>query len=202
MFIEAPSFPTVLSFGASGGPVYHTDIVVCAGGEESRNQNWHEPLCRWDVGSQHRTQAEIEALLHFFHAVAQGTLHSFRFRDFTDDAFDNAIGVGDGTTTTFQLVKVYTYGARSVTRPVKKPMAGSLQVRVAGVVREDYDPDFFTGQMTLWTPPAVGEVVEASGTFEVPTRFATEVLPITRVAPAVYSLERIELVEVRLEDEP
>ena len=27
MFVEAPSFPIALSYGATGGPVYSTDLV-------------------------------------------------------------------------------------------------------------------------------------------------------------------------------
>lgn len=199
MFVESPSFPIALSYGATGGPVYSTDLVLRSDARESRNQNWAQPRCQWDIGSQHRTQAEVDELVQFFHAVAQGMTYSFRFRDFTDDAFANAIGTGDGTTATFQLVKVYTYGARSVTRTIVKPMAGSLHLTVAGVVREDYDPDFTTGRVTFWTPPGAGHTVAARGMFEVPTRFNQNVLPLTRVARDVYSLERIELLEVRLD---
>jgi uncharacterized protein (TIGR02217 family) len=199
MFVEAPSFPLVLSYGATGGPGYSTDIVQRAAGLEQRNANWRAPRCQWDVGSRHRTAAEVAALVHFFHAVAQGMTHSFRFRDFTDDRFDNPIGVGDGTTTGFQLVKVYTYGAQRVTRPIVKPMAGSLAVRVAGVAVETYDPDFTTGMVTFWAAPAAGAEVRAAGTFDVPTRFNQNVLPLTRVTRDAYSLERVELQEVRIE---
>ena len=199
MFVEAPSFPLALAYGATGGPVFSTDLVQRSSGLEARNQNWRQPRCQWDVGSQHRTQAEVDELVQFFHAVAQGMTHSFRFRDFTDDTFSNPIGVGDGSTTTFQLVKVYTYGAQSSTRILVKPIAGSLHLFVAGVAVEEYDPDFTTGQVTFWTPPGVGQEVSASGFFEVPTRFNQNVLPITRVAPNAYSLATIELVEVRLE---
>lgn len=199
MFVEAPSFPLALAYGATGGPVYSTDLVQRASGLEARNQNWRQPRCQWDVGSQHRTPAEVDELVQFFHAVAQGMTHSFRFRDFTDDTFANAIGTGDGTTTTFQLVKVYTYGAQQTTRMIGKPMAGSLHMYVAGVAVEEYDPDFTTGQVTFWTPPGPGAEVSARGMFEVPTRFNQNVLPLTRVARDAYSLERVELVEVRLE---
>lgn len=199
MFVEQPSFPLALSYGATGGPVYSTDLVQRSSGLEQRNANWSQPRCSFDVGSQHRTQAEVDELVQFFHAIAQGMTHSFRFRDFTDDTFNNPIGLGDGSTTTFQLLKVYTYGTMSTTRIIVKPMAGSLAMYVAGVAVEEYDPDFTTGQVTFWTPPGDGQVVAASGTFEVPTRFNQNVLPITRVALNAYSLDKIELVEVRLE---
>jgi uncharacterized protein (TIGR02217 family) len=199
VFVESPSFPLALAYGATGGPVYSTDLVQRSSGLEARNQNWAQPRCQWDVGSRHQSQADVDALVQFFHAVAQGMTHSFRFRDPTDDTFANVIGMGDGTTQTFQLVKVYTYGAMSTTRQIVKPIAGSLHLYVAGVAREDYDPEFTTGRVTFSTPPGVGEVVSASGAFEVPTRFNQNVLPITRVALNAYSADKIELVEVRIE---
>ena len=199
MFIEAPSFPLALAYGATGGPAYSTDLVQRSSGLEQRNANWSQPRCQWDVGSQQRTQAEVDELVQFFHAVAQGMTNAFRFRDFTDDAFANPLGVGDGSTTTFQLVKVYTYGAQQTTRRIVKPMAGGLHLYVAGVAVEEYDPDFTTGLVTFWTPPDVGAEVSASGFYEVPTRFNQNVLPITRVALNAYSLDRVELSEVRLE---
>lgn len=199
MFVESPSFPIALSYGATGGPVYSTDLIMRLDAYESRNQNWSQPRCKWDVGSQHRSQAEVDELVYFFHAIAKGMENVFRFRDPTDDAFSNSIGVGDGSTTTFQLVKVYTYGTMSTTRQIIKPMAGGLHLYVTGVAVEEYDPDFTTGLVTFWTPPGAGAEVSASGFFEVPTRFGQNVLPITRVALNVYSLERIELQEVRIE---
>jgi uncharacterized protein (TIGR02217 family) len=199
MFVEAPSFPAALAYGATGGPRYNTDVLVQGGGKEGRNQNWALPRCQWEVGSIHRTQAEIDLLVHFFHAVAQGQTHSFRFRDFTDDTFNNPIGTGDGIATTFQLVKVYTYGAFTSTRVIAKPMAGNLELFVNGMAREDYTPDFTSGLVTFTTAPSDGQVVSASGTFEVPCRFGQDILPITVVTPGIYSCAGIELWEVRLE---
>ena len=199
MFVESPSFPLALSYGATGGPVYSTDLVMRLDAFEFRNQNWAQPRCRWDVGSQQRSQTEVDELVYFFHAVAKGMENVFRFRDFTDDAFSNPIGVGDGTTTIFQLSKVYTYGTMQATRQIVKPMAGGLHLYVAGVAVEEYDPDFTTGLVTFWTPPGAGQEVSAAGFFEVPTRFGTNILPITRVALNAYSLDKIELQEVRIE---
>lgn len=199
MFVESPSFPMVLSLGATGGPGYSTDIVHRSDGVESRNANWRAPLCTWDVGSRHRTRGEVEPLLHFFHAVAQGSEHMWRFRDPTDHTFDTVLGTGDGGTTTYPLVKVYTYGARSVTRRIVKPIPGSVRVWIGGVEQETFTVDTSAGIVTLPTPPAEDQVIRALGMFEVPARFAQDVLPITRVDPTIFSLERIEIMEVRLE---
>ena len=77
-----------------------------------------------------------------FFEERRGQLYGFRWRDRLDHSvaapgapaspLDQGIGTGDGMTATFQLVK--TYGARLApyTRPIAKPVAGSVRVAVAG----------------------------------------------------------------------
>ena len=126
MFVEAPVLSHRLVLRRHGRPgLQHGPGHASSMPSRARNQNWSQPRCQWDVGSQHRTQDEVDALVQFFHAVAQGMTHSFRFRDFTDDTFDNPIGTGDGTTTTFQLVKVYTYGAQIRRAPLSSRWRGA-----------------------------------------------------------------------------
>lgn len=192
-----PRFPAALAYGAQGGPGFSTDVVLTADGQESRNVNWAEARCRWDVGSIHRTKAEIEILIAFFHAAAQGQEGLFLFRDFTDDTFNNPIGVGDGSTTAFQLVKRYATGPYASTRRLTHPLEETVEVRVDGTLTGDWTLDDATGLLTLAAPPGAGVVVSAAGEFEVLCRFAQDVLPVTRVAPDAYSCGQIELVEVR-----
>jgi len=192
-----PRFPAALAYGAQGGPGFSTDVVLTADGQESRNVNWAEARCRWDVGSIHRSKAEIEVLIAFFHAAAQGQEGLFLFRDFTDDTFDNPIGVGDGVTTTFQMVAQYAVGAYASTRRLTHPVEGSVSVALDGVFVGGWTLDYGTGLLTFGTPPGAGVVVSASGAFEVLCRFAQDHLPVTVVTPGVYSCGQIELVEVR-----
>jgi hypothetical protein len=56
------------------------------------------------------------------------------FKDWTDyQAFAQALGVGDGTTKTFQLVKHYPSGGVIETRVIAKPVAGSVKLYRDGV---------------------------------------------------------------------
>jgi uncharacterized protein (TIGR02217 family) len=192
-----PRFPAVLAYGAQGGPGFSTDVVLTADGQESRNINWAEARCRWDVGSLHRSKAEIDILIAFFHAAAQGQEGLFLFRDFTDDTFDNPIGVGDGVTTTFPLVKRYATGPYASTRRLTHPVEGTVSVALDGVLASAFVLDYATGVLEFAAPPGAGVVVSAAGDFEVLCRFAQDVLPVTRVAPDVYSAGHVEIVEVR-----
>lgn len=199
MFIEEPPFPAALAYGATGGPRYSTTVVISADGREQRNRQWAQARCSYDVGSTHRTRDEILVLLEFFRVVAIGRQNGFRFRDVTDSTFDNVIGVGDGTTTTFQLVKHYgdASGYRA-TRVLAKPVPGTLSVQLEGNDVVVYTIDWTTGLLTLPSAPAEGTVLTAQGTFDVPVRFNLDVLPVQRVAPDAYSCAAIELVELKL----
>lgn len=197
-FIESPTFPAQLAWGASGGPRFSTDVVRQYDGTEQRNQNWRHAIGIYDVGSMHRTHAEILLLLEFFYAVARGQLYAFRFKDFTDFQFENLLGLGDGTTQTFQLVKTYAFGAYTMTRVLQKPRAGTLRFQVNGIVREDYDIDFTTGLVTFLTAPPAGALVEGAGEFDVPVRFVQDHLPLRRIDPSVWDCEAINLAETRI----
>lgn len=192
-----PRFPAALAYGATGGPGFSTDVVLTAAGQESRNVNWAEALCRWDVGSLHRSKAEIEVLIAFFHAVGQGQEGLFLFRDFTDDTFDNVIGTGDGATATFQLVKRYAVGSYVGIRRLTTPVDGTVAIALDGVLVSAFVLDYATGVVHFAAPPGAGVVVSAAGEFEVVCRFAQDHLPITRVAPHAYSCGQIDIVEVR-----
>lgn len=191
-----PRFPAQLAYGATGGPGFSTDVVLLAAGQEQRNVNWAEALCRWDVGSVNRTFEQIMLLVEFFHAATRGQEGLFLFRDFTDDTFDNALGTGDGTQTTWHLVKRYVVGPYTRERRLTHPVEDTVSVRLDGALVSGWSLDE-GGLLTFTTAPGAGVVVSASGAFEVVCRFVQDHLPVTRVAPNVYSCDAIEILEVR-----
>lgn len=191
-----PRFPAALAYGAQGGPGFSTDVVLLADGQESRNINWAEALCRWDVGSIHRPQEEIAVLVAFFHAVGQGQEGLFLFRDFTDDTFDNVLGVGDGLRTGFPLVKRYGVGPYTRDRRLRHPLGETVSVALDGVLVSAWT---LTDEAVVQfaAAPGAGVVVSASGVFEVVCRFAQDHLPVTRVTHDTYSCGQIQILEVR-----
>jgi hypothetical protein len=118
-------FPLELGFGASGGPEFSTQIVVTGSGHEQRNSQWSDALVHYDAGVGIRSEADLMALLAFFRA-RRGQAHGFRFRDPIDhssapgaaiSATDQHLGIGDGHTTRFALVKHYGDGDDVQTPP-------------------------------------------------------------------------------------
>lgn len=157
-FIETPRFPDDIATGAQGGPMYSTDLVTVASGYEKRNQNWSAARRKWDVGYT-RTQAQLETLVAFFHAM-KGRANGFRFKDHADyavSAADGRIGAsaaGDGTPGPFQLVKRYTSGSSTTDRDIKKPV--TVSVYRGGVLQTltmHYTQDLTTGLIT-WVKDA------------------------------------------------
>ena len=109
-------FPANLSFGSVGGPERRTDVVTLANGYEERNTPWSHSRRRYDAGLGMRSLEDVEMLIAFFEA-RQGRLFGFRWKDWADfksapasaePSFeDQLIGVGDGATRVFQMVKTY-----------------------------------------------------------------------------------------------
>ncbi len=200
-------FPTKLSFGSAGGPERRTDVVELANGFEERNTPWAHSRRRYDAGLGMRSLVDVEALIAFFEA-RQGQLYGFRWKDWTDfkssslasdvSATDQVIGTGDGAQAQFTLCKTYSSGGASYTRPIKKPVAGSVQVAVAGVVQSDYSLDTSTGQITFASAPANGAEITAGFEFDVPVRFDTSSLNISVASFNAGDIPDVPIIEVRV----
>ena len=200
-------FPLRVAFGTSGGPERRTDIVRLSNGFENRNQRTRHSTRRYDAGSGVKSLEDLVAVLDFFEA-RRGRLVAFRFRDPFDarssriglpqTAFDQAIGIGDGKTRTFQLAKRYGAGEDGYSRPVTKPVAGSVLVAVAGTPTSAFALDAATGLVTLGVAPAIGAVVTAGFEFDVPVRFDTDHLAVNLSRFDAGDIPAIPLVEVLL----
>lgn len=201
--------PARLAFGSTGGVERRTEIVTLASGYERRSTPWVMGRRRYLIGAGLRSLADMEALTAFFEA-RRGRLTGFRFRDFADwrsapsgqaaAPLDQALGIGDGGRTVFQLVKRYGDGEAAVTRPIRKPVEGSVIVAVDGVplTGGNFAVELTTGEVTLAMAPDVGAAVTAGFEFDTPVRFDTDRIEVTldsfeagRMAPAT-------LIEIRV----
>jgi uncharacterized protein (TIGR02217 family) len=202
-------FPLRLSLSTSGGPVRRTDIVNLSNGRESRNSRWRDARRSYDAGSGIRSIGDLYEVLAFFEARS-GELYGFRFRDPIDwksarpdepvTALDQAIGIGDGTKPSFQLVKTYGDAAASTARQIAKPVAGTAVVAVNGVVKPPsaFVCDPATGIVTFAAGdiPASGASVTAGFEFDVPVRFATGRIDVNLTAFNAGRILAIPLTEI------
>jgi uncharacterized protein (TIGR02217 family) len=204
-------FPTAVSFGATGGPERRNEIVTLTSGSEKRNARFAHSRHRYDAGTGLRSLSDLYEIVDFFEA-RRGSLHAFRFRDPFDmkscradqvpSSDDQALGIGDGETARFAVVKSYGDGEGAYARPIRKPVLASLAVAVGGAVvpPDDYIFDDATGEIAF-TPsavPGVGQDVTAGFEFDVPVRFDIDRLEIGISAFKAGAIPSIPLVEVRL----
>jgi uncharacterized protein (TIGR02217 family) len=178
-------FPAGISYGSAGGPAYLTEIIEVDGGAEELVSRWSLPRRQYDVSYGIKSRADLAALQTFFIA-RMGAANGFRYKDWLDfttssdgQTFptnaDVILGTGDGTTTTFQLVKRYTSGAITRTRTLTKIVTGTTLVAINGSNQPTgWSVNENSGIITFTTPPPNGHTVTAGCQFDVPVRFAQD----------------------------
>jgi len=200
-------FPDDISRGARGGPERRTRIVELASGDEERNSPWADSRRRYDAAYGIRRADDLAAVVAFFEA-RHGRLYGFRWKDWSDykscfpsalpSATDQIIGEGDGSTTQFQLVKVYASGAQSYSRRIVKPVAGTVLVALDGIAQgSGWSVDPSTGVVSFAAAPGNSVIVTAGFEFDVPVRFDTDRLDVTLDIERMGSIASIPLVEIR-----
>ncbi|MEE9429049.1 MAG: DUF2460 domain-containing protein [Paracoccaceae bacterium] len=203
-------FPTNLSFGSVGGPERRTEIVTLANGFEERNTPWAHSRRRYDAGVGLRALDDIEVLIAFFEA-RQGQLFGFRWKDWSDfkscvasagvDFRDQIIGQGDGVSTDFVLAKEYASGGVSYSRPVTKPVMGTVHVGVGGtqlVETVHYSLDVASGVVSFDLAPEEGVEISAGFEFDVPVRFDADRLRTSVASFQAGDMPDVPVVEVRV----
>lgn len=197
-FVEV-QFPPDISYGATGGPMFSTDVTETFGGWEQRNINWSQARGQWNVSHGVKTDAQLAALLAFFRA-RRGKAIGFRFKDWSDfKAQNQVIGTGNGTQTAFQIVKSYTSGGNTADRTIKKPVAGTVQVYKDGVLQTSgMTVSTTTGVVTFTSAPANGALITANFEFDVPARFDTDQMDVNLETFGASSWAGIPIVEIRV----
>ena len=188
-FLETPRFPATLAFKAVGGPGFLTQVASASSGYEQRNSVWTYPRGTWDVGNIVDTLSNYGQLVAFFRIVG-GKAMGWRFQDPTDytDAMPGTVGkgvlgltgLGDGTTTVFQMVKNYTLGSSVAQRLIRKPVSGTC------AFFDNASPvsptvDYTTGLVTFGSAPTSGHALTWTGQFDTPCRFDIDDLKIELV---------------------
>ncbi len=198
MAFEEVQFPTDISYGASGGPQYSTNIVTNHGGYEQRTANWQDARANYNVSHGVKTEAQLHSLIAFFRA-RKGKSQGFRFKDWTDyKVAGQSIGIGNGTTTQFQLIKSYASGSVTEARKITKPVAGTIKIYKNSVLQSSgVSTNTTTGVVTFTVAPAGGVSITADFEFDVPVRFDTDNLKAGIDTFGSYSWPNITLVEVR-----
>jgi len=200
--------PARLAFGSTGGVERRTEVVTLASGFERRSTPWAQGRRRYLIGANLRSLDDMAALTGFFEA-RRGRLYGFRFRDFADfkscapggavTPHDQALGLGDGAGTSFELRKRYGEGEDVADRRIAKPVEGSVRISLDGaeLASAAFETDLTTGMVTLETPPAEGVAVTAGFEFDVPVRFDADRIDVTLESFTAGRMAAVPLIEVR-----
>ncbi len=173
--------PAGFQYGSAFGPGFATIVQETASGHETRVTRRAQGRHRLTLRKELQSNIEAAALKSFA-LERRGSLHSFKVSDVSDftthpdgtgahTLVDAALGSGDGTNKTFQLLKIYGVGGPN-------PYARALTLPVGGTVLVALDTIATTafslagdGKITFDTAPANGVVVTAGCQFYVPVRF-------------------------------
>ncbi len=212
MAFHETQFPIDISLGATGGPERRTEIVTLGSGREERNTRWAHSRRRYNAGYGVKNLDQIHQVIRFFEE-RRGRLHGFRWRDPVDHkscqpgnaptAQDQVIGVGDGISDLFLLTKDYSENINPYQRRIDKPIEGSVNVAVDGVLQtigSDISIDEITGVILFSSGsiPAPGALITAGFLFDVPVRFDSDFLEINLSSFEAGTIPNIPVVEIRL----
>lgn len=196
------------SQGSAGGPEFLTSVVPLDSGGEYREQRWARPLWKYEIAHNIKRIAQI-AEIRAFHMARRGRRDSFLLKDWIDwtsasdgqsaaTMLDQPLGTGDGTLTTFQLIKRYPDAVSAYDRAIKWPVAGTLLVAVGGVLKSSgVAVNRGTGVVTLTPAPVAAAVITAGFQFDVPVRFEDDWLSVSWDTINSRSAGSIQLLEVR-----
>ena len=192
-------------------PTFSTGVQQATSGREVRAAFWSAPLWKLSLSyeflhddSQHVDQNGYSQLQQFtgFFLARQGSFDSFLIdlAQLTRKPLDSTvsgqpIGTGDGSTTSFQLVR----NIGGYLEPVQNPAGQSATVYVAGIRKiQGTDYTIANGLVSFAVAPTVGAAITADFQWLWRVRFAQDALEFANFMYLLWDCKKVELVEVRV----
>ena len=189
-------FPDSISFNSSTILEFNTTIITSKNGKEYRNVNWNNNKMKFNIVNGIKTKTELDEVIKFFRNV-KGKADGFRFKDWTDfSAVNQQIGIGDGETKEFQLIKTYTINGNTYTRKIKKPVISTIKVFLDGIETNDFSIDLTNGLITFEVAPSDTTIITANFEFDVPVRFNNDLLEVSLNSLSSGKINNLELIEI------
>ena len=194
MSVIETRFSTKVEAGFSVVPTRYTSINRLRSGVEYRNANWSQSHRRYTGRYAAWTREMRDELLNVWEA-AEGPTYGFLFKDWNDYRFTNqSLGTAPAGSTPVQLVRTYTHGARTHSRPITRPRTSTLTIYPNGIAKA-CTVDATTGLVTPTTAWTEGLALTVTGEFDVPVRFASDeiefVLPHRDICEVNVELEEL-----------
>ncbi|HEX5704882.1 MAG TPA: DUF2460 domain-containing protein [Pyrinomonadaceae bacterium] len=166
---------------------WSTTVVELGGGTEQRNVNWSDARRQYDAKlAENFALTDFIAVEKFFNA-RRGRGRSFPLRDRSSfRATAEALGTGDGSTTTFQLKVAGGDASNAYQREIYLPETGTYTIYDNGTpVVEGVGAGKFqlaltgatAGLVTFGTAPIAAHVLTATFDYYIPVRFDLDNFP-------------------------
>lgn len=179
-------FPVELA-SIDSGDTWEGSITELGGGGEQRNVAWSDSKREFDAATaENLTLVTLNSIRKHFNAMRGAVGFSFPIRDRSFyKATTEAFGLGDGSTTTFQLTVNDGNSDNSYNREIYLIDAHPSIFDNATPVTEGAGAGKFTveltganaGKVTFGTAPVTGHILTWTGIFYLPVRYATKRFP-------------------------
>ena len=180
-------------------PAWSTRVNTSVSGLERRRALWSYPLWKFKVSYEFLRDAlansEWQRLNTFFNQHAGGYQSWFYFDPYDNAVTNQLVGVGDGATTTFQLVRTYTFGTITYTEPVRG-VSGTPVVTINGVPTVAFTIGAM-GIITFSTPPAAAATILWTGNFFYLCRFTKDEVDAQQLMQGLFSVSGLEFQSVK-----
>lgn len=194
--IDSVRLPEDVEQGMQGGPQYRTTVITLDSGHEQANQNWSQTRGVWRVGYGIDGPEVWSEVVAFFRA-RRGMARGFLFKDWSDYKITaQTFGLGDATTQNFQIYKRYTDTILPFDRVITRPIESTIAITVNDVASVTWT--LLTGGIIRFTSaPAIDAVIKITCEFDVPVRFATDLMQVDMTWELAGSVPLFDIMEVR-----
>ena len=183
-----PSF-TGLSWPVKRSPRFHTKVMAAVSGMETRAAFMAYPLYKIDLTFDYLSLNDWQTLGGFFKA-RKGKFDSFLFDDLEDNtATAQLVGTGNGSTTSFQLVR----SVGGFTEPVENPKSTGLNVYISGALQSSGYVIGPTGILTFTAAPSVAVSVTWTGGYYWRVRFDQDDAEFSQTVKNIFDLKKLIL---------
>lgn len=203
---DLADLPNVFPFlkGQSFGqkkPLWSTTTLSSKSGRVFRKQNFSFPIWQFNLSfaslAQKATRMDLDRIWAFFNSCA-GQYGSFLYYDPYDNAVTGQpIGVGDGVTTQFQLMRSVPYGGNFAWEEPVYAENGRPVVTVDGVATNAFSI-IAPGVVKLTSAPGIGSVVSWTGSFYFYCHFTQDDLNVQQLNSLLWSNDGLTFETIKL----
>jgi uncharacterized protein (TIGR02217 family) len=196
-------FPRLIGQGWSvaKAPTFQTRIQRAVSGRELRALDYPYPLWQftltYDVLPDAPSPRDDLRTLMGFVMACQGAFATFLYDDPSDDQVTGQVlGIGNGATTAFQLVRTMIGASVGFVEPITAPNVVSA-VYLNGIVQgAGWSVDPTCGLLTFAAPPPAGAAITADFGYYFRCRFMSDSYSFENFLLRMWSLKKLDFISV------